>query len=584
MDRFVVTRATVLGGVALLLGACGGQELARIPAVPIADTGAHLEIVHTGNSAQRSEEPTSCPAAVTELLRAGAPPASAPVPRPVGLALLEEAGREVASLHLDLPVPVVRQPADADSRCLLMVEVESTGSDRRELARETIWSERPASVVRRPNPEYEAVRRELTRLADRLDREDREQARNLRRLSPTGNAWVDALGLVGGLVLGGIGSFARDREFSEARAKLESLPRWIEETRFEPYRVTVVDTELVRRATVRLGLVDSESRRFWAVTVPVARTDRLRVALDLHPSDRSRVQGNHGLLGPEDLESLERALPPLVLSELLPHLATSVAHDAGRPGGPAEVRTAWAETQAQRLAGSLSSPATTPKEPVAERGPSIASSAPTGAETGTAKRGAERAGFATRSTRRDRKLPTGTELGSGSASRLFVNANGPASAVPISSVANGQPTAIQPGVSSDGWTIPAELAAALVQVEGSGGRVHGFYVGPDKILTLTRAFGESSLVRVETGDGFVTWGVIERERPGSELVLVHVPRRGRYLSVGEPGSSSPSGPLPEPGLPILRDGRVVAVSLDPLEGRAAGSAELARILSEPAHR
>jgi hypothetical protein len=118
-------------------------------------------------------------------------------------------------------------------------------------------------------------------------------------------------------------------------------------------------------------------------------------------------------------------------------------------------------------------------------------------------------------------------------------------------------------------------------LEGPGGAAHGFYVGRDKILTLRRVLGGSSLGRVETADGFTTWGVVERERSDSELVLLHVPRPGRPLATAGPGTAAaPRGPMPEPGMPVLVEGRVVAVSLDPLAGRLAGPAELARILAE----
>ena len=98
-------------------------------------------------------------------------------------------------------------------------------------------------------------------------------------------------------------------------------------------------------------------------------------------------------------------------------------------------------------------------------------------------------------------------------------------------------------------------------------------------MTLARVLGGSSLVRVETADGFVTWGVVERQPPASELLLLHVPRPGRPLPTANPASATtPSGPLPAAGAPLLVDGRVVGVSLDPLAGRLAGPGELAPLL------
>jgi hypothetical protein len=139
--------------------------------------------------------------------------------------------------------------------------------------------------------------------------------------------------------------------------------------------------------------------------------------------------------------------------------------------------------------------------------------------------------------------------------------------------------AAAPVASGPGGSGPGAPGAALVTVEGQGGRAHGFYLGRGSVLTLGRVLGGSSLARVRTADGFETWGVVEHAPPRGELVLLHVERAGRALPLAAAGSPLPADPLPAAGLPLWAGGAVVGVSLDPLAGRAADAAELARLLA-----
>lgn len=539
-----VPRWMLVGGVGLVLAGCAEPQRPVPTAGPAAAAPAETKTAATVVPGR-----VGCAEAVGALDRTAGGAAAGDGSGPTGLALLEEPGRTAAALRIDLPVAVVRTPAEAATGCLLLVEIEAEPGERRVLGRERVWSEREVSLERRPNPEYEQARRELARLADRLDREDREQARDLRRLAPTGNALVDALGLVGGLVLGGIGSFARDREFEEARARLESIPRWIEESRREPYQVTVAETELVRRATVRLALVEPDGRRYRATVAPVERTERLRVAVDPHPRDRGRFAGEGRLSTPADLEALAGAPPPVTLSELLPRLVALVA-EPGRPGGAAEARFAWASSPPTRLAAA---------PPTVGSAGGDAAATPARFPAAAGRRAPPPA-----SEERSARPPAGLAP--------------PAIAVGPVAVEDGREGRVEASGAPAG---AGETAAALVRVQGPGGAAHGFYLARDKIVTLGRVLGGSSLARIETADGFTTWGVVERERPGSELLLLHVPRPGRPLpAAGSASAGLPSGPLPEPGMPVLLEGRVVAVSLDPLAGRLAGPPELARLVAE----
>ncbi|MDW8123285.1 MAG: hypothetical protein RMJ04_00765 [Geminicoccaceae bacterium] len=126
-------------------------------------------------------------------------------------------------------------------------------------------------------------------------------------------------------------------------------------------------------------------------------------------------------------------------------------------------------------------------------------------------------------------------------------------------------------------TVPRarDAAAALVRVEGRGGTARGFYLGRHAVVTLRRVLGASSLVRVETAEGFATWGVPIEDAPAHpDLVLLHVPRAGPPLPLGIARDLSGAS-LPPAGEPVLEDGRVVAVSLDPEHGRSLSVASLA---------
>lgn len=633
-------------------------------------------------------------AAAAEQGELPAEPAGAPV------ALLEPAGaRGAEHLRLDLALPRLRpdsasplliEPDAAGPPCRLALAIEPGPAERRVVRRETVWSERAGPVERRPNPEYEAARRELARLAEELDREDRAQAHDLKGLSVTGNPLIDVLGVVGGLVLGGIGSAARDRELAEAQARVQAIPRTLEETRLEPYELVVEETMLVRRATVEATLVERAGGR-WAARLPLERVDRLRVAPRLHPRDRSRLARDGRLVDPAGLEALAASPPPVPLSDLLRPLAERLAPAGPEPAGPpptaatgagrgpegklglagpgagteasgeageaaaapragrgpaqpllaasdgagggatpaAARSAATVDTRTSLVAsgwvGAPTAPTATPgrsPKPAAGGRPVAghAGTRPLAAATGGALLGATPAGgeppAATRPTGGHRAGPAeaaegtgGWHAGGSAAPGPESVAGGPAPAPPGAMPA-GAPELAEGGGASGRWR-PAVLAAgpasavggdrgrdevpmaepdghgpaagpppeALVRVAGAAGAARGFYVARGAVVTLRRVLGGSSLARVEAADGFVTWGVLGAGPEGSELALLHVPRGGRPLPVAMAGAPAPADALPEAGLPLLAGGRVVGVSLDPLAGRAAEAAELARLLA-----
>lgn len=119
---------------------------------------------------------------------------------------------------------------------------------------------------------------------------------------------------------------------------------------------------------------------------------------------------------------------------------------------------------------------------------------------------------------------------------------------------------------------------SIVAIAGMNGESSGFYLAPDKILALAKSVGETSLVRIEGQDGFVTWGIVQHEEAASGLVLLHVPREGPPLSLSSAAVdlAALKGEGLAPGVPLLADGRVVAVAVEP--GVVVGAAEIRSFL------
>ncbi len=566
----------VAGVTAFVLGGCAERTA---PKASVETVPARFSAPASAGAAPAA----SCAAALGRVRGSADEPDDAGTP--IGLALLEEPGRDPVPLQLDLPIASAREPSEAEGSCLLLIELRGAPAEQRVVRRERVWSERIAAVERRLNPDYEAARRELGRLAERLDREERAQARELGRLRPTGEALIDVLGLLGGVVLGGIGSVARERELEEARARVEAIPRWVETVRTETYPLTVAEVELVRRAMVDVALVEPGGRGFRAGRVPRSRVDRVTVALDAHPRDRDKEEGRSRYLSPADLEALAAAPPPIALSELLPHLIELATSGPAQPGGTREARLALTTAIGTRLVGTVAANSTL----AAARGPeaegrvaSAGSRAPAPAAGGSAHPTSAPSAPTDRPFARGSTGPTRPEPGR--TARPLGGALPEADGA-IGSLGHGSPSAtagaIEPRVPPAGARVDSssEIGRGLVRVRGEAGEGHGFYLTPDKVVTPSRILGGSSLARIETADGFTTWGVVAGSRDAAGLVLLHVPRPGPPLLPAEAPAAPPIDELPEAGLPILRDGRVVAVSVDPSAGRIAGPEELARLLA-----
>ncbi len=140
-------------------------------------------------------------------------------------------------------------------------------------------------------------------------------------------------------------------------------------------------------------------------------------------------------------------------------------------------------------------------------------------------------------------------------------------------------TGPEPAAGRAGRPAPS-AAASLVGVEGLGGAGGGFYVTAEEILTARSLVGETSLVKVRTAGGLVTYGIVERDDPSLDLVLVHVQKDGPPLPLAADGTALASGDGDGTiGAPILEGGRVVAVLTAAGDGRPVDAAQLRLFLA-----
>ncbi len=129
--------------------------------------------------------------------------------------------------------------------------------------------------------------------------------------------------------------------------------------------------------------------------------------------------------------------------------------------------------------------------------------------------------------------------------------------------AAGPPPAATPA-DGNGGIDPAELPlrpheAVVVVLAGDEPRALGFYVAPQRVLTVAHALPPGSLVPLETSSGLRLYGLVERRDPRADLALLWVPRRARPLGWAR-------GDVPEPLVLLvprrdirLRTGAPVAV-------------------------
>jgi hypothetical protein len=128
--------------------------------------------------------------------------------------------------------------------------------------------------------------------------------------------------------------------------------------------------------------------------------------------------------------------------------------------------------------------------------------------------------------------------------------------------------------------VPARPSPSLVSVEGLGGTGGGFYVTSEEILTARSLVGDTSLVKVRTASGLVTYGIVERDDAALDLLLVHVQKDGPPLPIAQDEAVALEvDPGAEVGAPILRDGRVAAVMTGAADGRPVGAPQLRAFLA-----
>jgi len=124
--------------------------------------------------------------------------------------------------------------------------------------------------------------------------------------------------------------------------------------------------------------------------------------------------------------------------------------------------------------------------------------------------------------------------------------------------------------------LPRAASRSVVRIR-DGGRTPALavYVAPELLLTVAHALPDGSLIPVEDAEGRLSYALVERSDPLTDLALLWVPREGpplpladRAASGGESAAEQQSGPelwLPEQaaperlGAPVVLEGRLLAV-------------------------
>ncbi len=121
---------------------------------------------------------------------------------------------------------------------------------------------------------------------------------------------------------------------------------------------------------------------------------------------------------------------------------------------------------------------------------------------------------------------------------------------------------------------PAELPlrpheAVVVVLAGDEPRTLGFYVAPERVLTVAHALPPGSLIPLETASGLRLYGLVERRDPRADLALLWVPRRGTPLGWARGDVSEPPVLLVprrdirlRTGAPVAVGGKVLALVRD----------------------
>lgn len=433
------------------------------------------------------------------------------------LTVVEAGPAGALALDIDVALPVTTPERVAlDARCLLVVARPAApeGVQRRNLGRQTVRSEYESRRERRANPEYVTARQALAEAR----RDERRQ--DPARVHATGDLTLDVIGLVAGGLIQGIGGWLGSKDLDAAKAKLDATPPFLEEPVYASYRLTVEEVEVERTVGARLALVDTAAGTVRDGRRRLTERRTLSVADGLHPRDREVREGRARWVQPAAVRELEAQPLRVRLSDVL---AWSLAETGAAPPRPGD------------LAGLLTEPL-----------PGAATAEPAEAPVSASR----------------------------SATARVEPAAGPAPTPSEPPAATGDRRRSAPADAA----IPA---SAVVTVSGMGGSGKGFYIGDEDILTARALLGDSSLAKIGTAGGAEIWGVVVVEAEESGLAVVHVQKAGPPLPLA---SSDDTRRLVVPpadaaaGAPIVEDGRVVAVTLDPVTGRVADAGAVAAIL------
>ena len=116
-------------------------------------------------------------------------------------------------------------------------------------------------------------------------------------------------------------------------------------------------------------------------------------------------------------------------------------------------------------------------------------------------------------------------------------------------------------VAASGGAEDVAPAASIVAVEGLGGRGQGIYITPEHVLTARSLIGATSLIKVTTADGVVTYGIVEREDPGRDLAIIYVQKPGAPVAVAAGAEPARAAWDAAPGTPVLVGGRLAGLAV-----------------------
>lgn len=227
-------------------------------------------------------------------------------------------------IRLDMPFEAAKasmrtafeHQAVKDADILVLVNI-AVAKARRVVAREeTVRSTYVASFVRESNPEYEIAKAEMESAT--------KEAQEAKNKETTHWAWDPIMhyleeGEKDDLIA------ATDKRLAEAREKLRTTPKFIEQPEYQPYPVTKAHMDIYKFATVNYYVVDKRRKQFFRDTFDFSEKSFFTVCYALQDSDPERTKFLQESVLEEDVVRYELEPAGVNLSDLLGQYASRPA-------------------------------------------------------------------------------------------------------------------------------------------------------------------------------------------------------------------------------------------------------------------